>query len=468
MSYRKHQNERICPPANIYARATNYKVLDNGNRIVGAWSPGGETVDPKAHWLQLFMMMDTEGSGARIDAECTNPPTASSNWLSARVPPSPHSSPPVDRCSALRRSISNRFICLTGKCQRRDPPCKYFHPPQHLRELLLQNGRNNLILKSMQLQLLQQQFAQGAMLPGLSAALAATASPTVPVTAATHGSAGDSRLGAAPASPAATSAAASITSTGKLLYPPTPSLNLAAPGMAAAYSLLLAQVFTPKSAVIDPIYANLYATGEATQQVTRKRPANCINEPVFAALYQSPFLGYNLQLDPQYLAEQSAAAAQLGVGLSPYLTPTQLNSMAAAAATAAALKAVPPTVSLASGAANGGAGGLSAAHMAAMAAAAAAAVTPMAAPGTPAKRPALTDAKSGLPMFDCGQGLYALQPQGHLPTKTPATSSSVTQNNGAAQESGGQSEAEGQQAQVGTVGQYYPETYIEIPQYGYK
>lgn len=77
-----------------------------------------------------------------------------------------------------------------GKCQRRDPPCKYFHPPQHLRELLLQNGRNNLILKNMQLQLLQQQLAQGAMLPGLSAALAATAStPSVasPGAPGTHG-----------------------------------------------------------------------------------------------------------------------------------------------------------------------------------------------------------------------------------------------------------------------------------------
>ncbi|KAL8611663.1 hypothetical protein ACOMHN_056057 [Nucella lapillus] len=38
-----------------------------------------------------------------------------------------------------------------GKCQRKEPPCKYLHPPQHLREQLLQNGRNNLILRSMQM-----------------------------------------------------------------------------------------------------------------------------------------------------------------------------------------------------------------------------------------------------------------------------------------------------------------------------
>ncbi|XP_025080212.1 muscleblind-like protein 2a isoform X8 [Pomacea canaliculata] len=46
------------------------------------------------------------------------------------------------------------FDSIKGKCQRKDPPCKYLHPPQHLREQLLQNGRNNLILKSLQLQAL--------------------------------------------------------------------------------------------------------------------------------------------------------------------------------------------------------------------------------------------------------------------------------------------------------------------------
>jgi len=45
--------------------------------------------------------------------------------------------------------------CVTqGKCQRRDPPCKYLHPPQHLKEQLLQNGRNNLIMKHLQMQML--------------------------------------------------------------------------------------------------------------------------------------------------------------------------------------------------------------------------------------------------------------------------------------------------------------------------
>ena len=44
-------------------------------------------------------------------------------------------------------------VCVfQGKCQRKDPPCKYLHPPQHLKEQLLQNGRNNLILKNLQMQ----------------------------------------------------------------------------------------------------------------------------------------------------------------------------------------------------------------------------------------------------------------------------------------------------------------------------
>jgi len=34
------------------------------------------------------------------------------------------------------------------------PPCKYLHPPQHLKDQLLQNGRNNLIMKHIQMQAL--------------------------------------------------------------------------------------------------------------------------------------------------------------------------------------------------------------------------------------------------------------------------------------------------------------------------
>ncbi|XP_055593375.1 muscleblind-like protein 1 isoform X11 [Uranotaenia lowii] len=35
-----------------------------------------------------------------------------------------------------------------GRCNREKPPCKYFHPPQHLKDQLLINGRNHLALKN--------------------------------------------------------------------------------------------------------------------------------------------------------------------------------------------------------------------------------------------------------------------------------------------------------------------------------
>lgn len=54
-----------------------------------------------------------------------------------------------------------------GKCQRKEPPCKYLHPPQHLREQLLQNGRNNLILKNLQLQAAQQAALNQGIMPNL-------------------------------------------------------------------------------------------------------------------------------------------------------------------------------------------------------------------------------------------------------------------------------------------------------------
>lgn len=49
---------------------------------------------------------------------------------------------------------------VQGKCNRRDPPCKYLHPPAHLKEQLLQNGRNNLVARSMAVQMQQMQFLQ--------------------------------------------------------------------------------------------------------------------------------------------------------------------------------------------------------------------------------------------------------------------------------------------------------------------
>ena len=46
---------------------------------------------------------------------------------------------------------SSSFV-FQGRCNRDKPPCKYFHPPQHLKDQLLINGRNHLALKNAVLQ----------------------------------------------------------------------------------------------------------------------------------------------------------------------------------------------------------------------------------------------------------------------------------------------------------------------------
>lgn len=58
------------------------------------------------------------------------------------------------------------FYCLLqGRCNREKPPCKYFHPPQHLKDQLLINGRNHLALKNALMQ--QMGITPGqAVLPG--------------------------------------------------------------------------------------------------------------------------------------------------------------------------------------------------------------------------------------------------------------------------------------------------------------
>lgn len=46
------------------------------------------------------------------------------------------------------RCDTENLCSLQGRCNREKPPCKYFHPPQHLKDQLLINGRNHLALKN--------------------------------------------------------------------------------------------------------------------------------------------------------------------------------------------------------------------------------------------------------------------------------------------------------------------------------
>ncbi|BHF69839.1 metal ion binding [Sparganum proliferum] len=292
---------------------------------------------------------------------------------------------------------NGRVICcydsIKGKCQRRDPPCKYFHPPHHLREQLLQNGRNNLIMKSMQLQLLHQQLlVQGAMLP-LSAASPSPASAAAAAAAAVASVSNPNGQCAAP-SGSPVSSAAPLTSAGKLLYPTAPPMNLANHGLASTYSLL-------------------------------------------------------------------------GVGLGPYLNAMAASSLNPMAALNAAKAAAGP-VSLA----NGSLPQLGLSGMISL-------------PPTPAKRPALADAKSGLPMFQTEvpavatvpmaattAGLYALQtasvPQSVSdPSQMSVDATSVMGT--ADQQTGSLAKPPGQKTEEESpqAASFYPETYIEAPPYGY-
>lgn len=52
----------------------------------------------------------------------------------------------INTCFCFLTKFSFNFF--QGRCNREKPPCKYFHPPQHLKDQLLINGRNHLALKN--------------------------------------------------------------------------------------------------------------------------------------------------------------------------------------------------------------------------------------------------------------------------------------------------------------------------------
>ena len=62
------------------------------------------------------------------------------------------SSPKYEKCEEIDRKVRSFPFLFQGRCNRDKPPCKYFHPPQHLKDQLLINGRNHLALKNAVLQ----------------------------------------------------------------------------------------------------------------------------------------------------------------------------------------------------------------------------------------------------------------------------------------------------------------------------
>ncbi|KAK9888692.1 hypothetical protein WA026_000921 [Henosepilachna vigintioctopunctata] len=72
-----------------------------------------------------------------------------------------------------------------GRCNREKPPCKYFHPPQHLKDQLLINGRNHLALKNALMQ--QMGLSPGqALVPGQVQAVVDTPIDSSPLTFFPH------------------------------------------------------------------------------------------------------------------------------------------------------------------------------------------------------------------------------------------------------------------------------------------
>ena len=76
------------------------------------------------------------------------------------------------------QSITIFQLFLQGRCNREKPPCKYFHPPQHLKDQLLINGRNHLALKNALMQ-------QMGMAPNGQPIITSQLQPMVSVTFAT-------------------------------------------------------------------------------------------------------------------------------------------------------------------------------------------------------------------------------------------------------------------------------------------
>ena len=79
--------------------------------------------------------------------------------------------------------MCNLFFCIClhhqGRCNREKPPCKYFHPPQHLKDQLLINGRNHLALKNALMLQMGMGPAAQSVLPGQIPTIVRSSSPSI-------------------------------------------------------------------------------------------------------------------------------------------------------------------------------------------------------------------------------------------------------------------------------------------------
>lgn len=132
-------NPMLSPAAIVYAPSPAATTAAAAVGAGGAAMNVSGTAGVKdSRWLTLDVCREfTRNKCARSDDECRF----------AHPPPN---------VEVQNGRVMCCFDSIKGKCQRREPPCKYLHPPQHLKEQLLQNGRNNLIMKHLQMQMLAQ------------------------------------------------------------------------------------------------------------------------------------------------------------------------------------------------------------------------------------------------------------------------------------------------------------------------
>lgn len=115
----------MAPPS-----APSIMTSSSPTSVPGLWNIHCLLNQKDSRWLQLEVCREFQRNMCcRSDIDCKF------------AHPSPNVEVQNGRVTACYDSIK-------GRCNREKPPCKYFHPPLHLKDQLLVNGRNHLALKN--------------------------------------------------------------------------------------------------------------------------------------------------------------------------------------------------------------------------------------------------------------------------------------------------------------------------------
>ncbi|XP_035226271.1 protein muscleblind-like isoform X8 [Stegodyphus dumicola] len=167
-----------------------------------------------------------------------------------------------------------------GRCNREKPPCKYFHPPQHLKDQLLINGRNHLALKNAIMQqlplqpLLQPPAAQ--LTPAVVSIMNASTTPYMPALAGHTASSFSPYLSPSPMIPAGMMPADALAAP-----PPPPQLT----------SIVHTPIVTQKVPRTDRLEPNADAKKRLhdSTQIVQQRPPTSTDNMLLAFPGVSPY-----------------------------------------------------------------------------------------------------------------------------------------------------------------------------------